>query len=120
MNWDLMKLYSLLQLGLKADAPVMSGNLKSGIKVKSVKGNEITLEIDARFYDVSQWSKTGRIKYTGKSYDGITNYAMWLNDKGAFGSGNKSMHWVNRVCNDVSQAIANQINAQVVNELPLD
>lgn len=119
MSNELQQLFNLLKANLYAQAPVLSGNLKNGIKVVNVEDNEITIEIEAKFYDTNEFRKTGKINYTGKNYGGITDYAMWLNNLGAFGTGNKSKNWTNRVCYETCDGIAKQIQAEIINELPL-
>jgi len=113
------QLYSLIYSNLYLQSPVLSGNMQSHIRVDSIKPKEITIVIEAPFYDMKEWSKTGRILLTGDSYNGITNYAQWVNDIGAFGTRNDSMHWVNRVLYVCCKAIAVQEGAEVINELPL-
>jgi len=119
MDIDLEKLASIVEQTLKITSPVLSGNMRSGIELESVSENEITISIKAPFYDLALWKKENTIKHTGKSYNGITNYAMWVNDLGAFGRGNKSMHWVNRALNDAVSVYGNEIGAVVINELEL-
>lgn len=120
MTNDALKLEYLLSWLLYLDSPVLSGNMQKGIKIVNVSGDELTIEIDAPFYDFNKWKKTGNIIHTGKSYGGITDYAMWVNNSGAFGKKNKSMHWVNRACYNAANQIANEIGATVINELPID
>ena len=122
MNKDLIFLYNLVNANLYAQAPVMSGNLKNHIKVVSVSENKVVIRLEARFYDTKHWEKTGQIKYTKgwKKDPSITNYAMFLNEVGAFGTRNKSMHWVNRTLYQVCKAYADKNGWEVNNTLPLD
>ena len=122
MNKDLLFLYNLVNANLYAQAPVMSGNLKNHIKVVSVEEHKVKIVLSARFYDTNLWQKTGQIKYTKgwKKDPSITNYAMFLNEVGAFGTHNKSMHWVNRTIYQVCNAYASKTGGEVENTLPLD
>ena len=113
------ELYSLVYSQLLFSSPVLSGNMKSHISIVSVEPKEITIAIEAPFYDMNEWKKTGKIVLTGKTYGEITDYAEWVNKSGGFGKHNQSMHWVNRVLNECCLAIANQKGAEVINELPL-
>ena len=120
MNNDVFKMLFLLEEILRANSPVLSGNMQSHIKVVEVKENGATICIEAPFYDTSEWEKTGKIIYTGKSYNGITDYANWVNNLGAFGrKSSPSRYWANRVCNEVAEIIASEIGAEVRNSLPL-
>ena len=122
MNKDLIFLYNLINANLYAQAPVLSGNLKSHIKVVSVEEHKVKIVLSARFYDTKIWEKTGQIKYTKgwKKNPQITNYAMFLNEVGAFGTRNKSMHWTNRAIFQVCDAYANKSGGSCDNKLPLD
>lgn len=119
MTKDLQDLFNLANSLLLFQCPVLSGNMKSGIKLHKIGENEITIVIEAPFYDADVWKRTGAIKLTGESINGKTSYAYWVNKSGAFGTHNKSMHWANRVCFEASSIIANKIGAKVINELPL-
>lgn len=124
MNKDIIFMANLLNNVLINQAPVLSGNLKQSIRIKEIQDNEITIVIEPRFYNVAQYNKTGKInlykaKQSIEKY-GRLSYAEWLNDKGAFGTGNKSMHWTNRAIYDVCTAFARTLNAEVRNTLPLD
>lgn len=119
MTRDLQDLFNLVNTLLLVQCPVLSGNMKSGIKLHKIENNEITIVIKAQFYDMKLWKNTGVIKLTGAVVDGKTSYAYWVNKEGAFGTQNKSMRWVNRVCFDGASVIANKIGATVINELPL-
>lgn len=124
MGWatkdnPLVALADVIGIMLENLSPKLSGNMKEHIEVTEVTENSITLCISAKFYDLNEYNKSKNIIYTGKSYNGITDYAMWVNDKGAFGSQNKSMHWVNRICYNGANLIGNTIGAIVVNQLDL-
>ncbi len=94
----LEEMYNLLHSMLLARCPVLSGNTKKGIKLMSYNENEIVVEIEAPFYDIKEWTKTGHIVYTNKKIKGRTDYAAWVNDYGAFCKHNASEGWVNRAC----------------------
>ena len=119
MNNDVFKTMFLLAEVLRERSPILSGNMQSHIEVVEVKENEATICIKAPFYDTKEWEKTGNIILTGANYNGITDYAMWVNNNGAFSKGNKSQHWVNRTCKEVAEIIASEIGAEVRNTLPL-
>lgn len=119
MTTELEKLYTLLNTTLYLDSPVLSGNMKSGIGLKSINDNEVVIAIEAPFYDRKIWEKSGAIVLTGAVVNGKTDYAQSVNDTGGFGTRNKSMHWVNRVCLDVANIIAQEIGAEVINELSI-
>lgn len=116
---EIFKLFFLLEEGLKLNSPVLSGSMRAHIEVVSVTEKEAVICIKAPFYDTAEYEATKKIIYTGNSYNGITDYAMWVNNLGAFGKGNKSQYWVNRVCKEVAEVIASEMGAQVINELPL-
>lgn len=113
------RLQSLLFTHLVTSSPILSGNMQSMINISlfGLYRNEITIE--APFYDMVKWHKSKQIVHTGESKKGFTDYANWVNNLGAFGKHNKSENWVNRACYEVCQAIANEIGAVVINELPL-
>lgn len=120
MTNELLALYNGIFYNLWNSSPILSGNMKKGIKVKSVKDNEIVIEIEAKFYNTSEWKKTGKIIYTNKGWKKnpqITNYAMWVNDLGAFGRANKSKFWVNRSLDKSVSAVASQLGAIYENKL---
>lgn len=106
-------MHNLLFTDLLLNSPVLSGNMKLHIQDKSTR----EIIIDAPFYDINKWQKTGAIIHTGKSINGRTAYAEWVNRLGAFGTHNKSEGWVNRTILEVAEVIANQIGAVVINEL---
>jgi len=116
---DIMKLAFLLNWTLSDNSPILSSNMRQGIKLKSIGENEITIEIKAPFYDMKEWKKTKKIQHTGKIINGKTDYAMWVNELGGFATGNESMHWVNRAVNKAVDTIANELDAEKINELPL-
>lgn len=119
MNNDAEKLYAIVFYNLHTQSPVLSGNMLSFIQTSQAYGTEFVIMIDAPFYDQKEWEKNKRIVHTGKSYNGMTAYAQWVNDIGAFGTHNKSMHWVNRVCVQSALTFASEIGAEVINELEL-
>lgn len=116
---DAEKLYALVFYSLHAQSPVLSGNMLSFIQTSQAYGTEFVIEIDAPYYDMKEWQKNRQIVHTGASINGKTAYAQAVNDVGAFGSRNKSMHWVNRVCVEAATALASEIGADVINELEL-
>lgn len=116
---NLDKLFALTYSNLIIQAPVMSGNMKSHIQVGKIEDDEIEIIISAPFYDVNKWKKTKEISYTRESYNGITDYANWVNELGGFARHNDSEHWANRVLYDSAQAIATEIGGEVINELQL-
>lgn len=117
MTQELEKLYNLLYSNLLTNSPVLSGNLKNGIQIKSVGNDEVVIVIDAKYYDTEYWKKTNKIFHTGKTYNGMDGYAFSLNKSGAFGSHNQSEGWVDRVIENVCETIANEIGGEVKNEL---
>lgn len=116
---DAEKLYALVFYGLHCQSPVLSGNMLSMIQTSQAYGSEFVILIDAPFYDMKQWQKNKTVVHTGKTVNGRTAYAQWVNKVGAFGKRNKSMHWVNRVCVEAATALASEIGAEVINELEL-
>ena len=103
---------------LLINCPILSGSMKKHVEL-GFDGNNLQIVIDAPFYDMKQWKKTGQIIYTGAVKNGFTAYAYWVNEVGAFGRHNKSEHWVNRALNEACLIMANQIGAVVINGLPL-
>ena len=116
---DAEKLYALVFYNLHTQSPVLSGNMLSFIQTSQAYGTEFVIEIDAPFYDMKEWQKHRQIVHTGETVDGKTAYAQAVNDVGAFGTYNKSMHWVNRVCVQSAATLASEIGAEVINELGL-
>lgn len=54
------------------------------------------------------------------SIRGVTSYAMWVNNYGAFCTGNSSKHWCNRACFEACNIMASELkNCEVINELEL-
>jgi len=132
MTKAMQELAHILYSQLLNDTPVLSGNMKNHIRIANVSDHEITYVIDPPFYNVSVWKKTGNIYYrnigyfkrngkwykkklNGKKY-GVISYANWVNEIGAFGTRNKSMHWVNRSCYSACTSLP---NSEVNNELEL-
>ena len=115
----LIKLVNLVATELSINCPVLSGNMKSNLEITDIKQDSITICISAPFYDLKEWKETGVIKHTGKVISGLTDYAMIVNSFGAFGKKNKSQFWANRSIYNSVNTIANEINAIVVNELPI-
>lgn len=115
----LLKLVNLVSAELSINCPVLSGNMKSNLEITDIRANEITICISAPFYDLKEWRNTGVIKHTGKEILGKTDYAMWVNNLGAFGRRNKSQYWANRSILASVETIANEIGAIVINELPI-
>lgn len=118
MSPELLYLYNRAPYKLIEDAPVLSSNLKNHIRLINVSDDELVFMIEAPQYNVNQFTKTGKISYTGKQPD----YAIWLNNLGAFATHNKSEHWVNRslfeLCFELKRAVGGR--AEVENTLELD
>ena len=119
MDNSVEKFTSLLFGVLLTSSPVLSGNMKSFIQITDYSENECRIVIDAPFYDESKWNKEKVIVHTGELVKGKSAYAEWVNKSGGFGTHNKSEHWVNRACVEVANIIANEIGAEVINELEL-
>lgn len=117
MTTELQRLYSLLLSTLRFQSPVLSGNMKSGIHIKSINEDEVEIVIEAPFYDMKEYLKTNKIIKTGANYGGITDYAYWVNKLGGFATHNESEGWVNRVVERVCDTIANMYGWEVNNEL---
>ena len=117
------ELAKLVKTNLIMGSPVLSGNLKMQNILTQIQpyGNGFKLIISAPLYDVKKWKKTGMIQPIKPSPDfpNITDYAMWLNDRGAFNTHNRSEHWANRSIVQACLVYANQIGAEVINELEL-
>lgn len=105
-------MHNLVRVCLIADAPVLSGNMITGIETSDVQEHQIEICINAPFYDMKEWRKTGAIVYTGLNWKGtgITDYAFWVNEIGAFGTHNKSETWVNKSLLKAVKIIAAQYN----------
>lgn len=121
MDKILEKIYATLGENLYLSCPVLSGNMRNHIDVKTVLGGakEITIVISAPFYDQKEWDKNRKIVLTGEVKNGKHDYAEEVNTFGPFGKPGKSQYWVNRSCYEVAQVIANETGAVVINELPL-
>lgn len=132
MNIEVEKLFNLLNNDLYLTAPVLSGNTRNSIHVSKIDEDSFQIIIDPKFYDLNEWVKKGKpwkrvdgkligdIRIIKSKYPDIKSYAMWCNDLGAFGGkSTRSKHWVNRCVYEVCQTIANEIGAEVVNQLPL-
>ena len=133
MTYELETLANLVKMYLEESSPILSGNMYREIttaELVNVSDNEVTFCINAPFYDVSLWRRTGVIVHSGETvtlkngvkhsyyayYGSITDYAMWVNDMGAFGTHNKSEHWVNRALFDAALMVP---DARVICELEL-
>lgn len=112
------EIQALCFYNLIVNSPILSGSMQAHIQL-GYGNSGFQIVIDAPFYDMKEWEKNKRLVYTGANKNGITAYAKWVNDVGAFGRHNKSEHWVNRVLNDSCTVIANKIGATVINGLPL-
>lgn len=109
-------LTSLVLSSLRLDCPVLSGNMKTFISIESVSQDEITISISGPSYDLALWKKTGQIVHDNE-YD----YAVSVNDKGAFGGkSKKSKHWANKSIVKACQIKANEWGAEVVNHLNIN
>ena len=113
---DVEKLYNLILVSLRANAPTLSGNTKNSIHTSRSFGREFTIVIDPEYYDINLWKKTG-ILSNKVIKGGSSSYAASVNEKGGFGTHNKSTHWVNKVCLSCVEQIAAEIGAVVINEL---
>jgi len=119
MTQELQTLSTLIKMYLEQLSPVLSGNMRNEINTTHllrVNDHDVLFCVEAPFYDMKKWKETGVIVHTNKKIDKITDYAMWVNEVGAFGSHNESMHWLNRALNDVARVMP---NAEVINELEL-
>lgn len=107
--------YSLLW-NLVMESPVLSGNMQSFIHLGY--GNDgYEIMIEAPFYDAKRWQKDKVIVHTGANKNGVTDYALSVNEVGAFGSHNKSEHWANRVINQCCEEIAKKYHGKVEKRL---
>jgi len=109
----------LLANTLFVNSPVLSGNMKAHIKIVEQSENKMVIEVSAKFYDMNRWRKSKAVVFTGKSYNGITDYPMWVNESGGFNTHNQSEGWANRTIKSVCEAIANKYGGVVVDELGL-
>lgn len=120
MTTELHALSDLIKFYLEELSPVLSGNMVREIlmaELVEVNDHEVTFCISAPFYDITRWEKEKVIIHTNANYGGVTDYAALVNRAGAFGSHNKSMHWINRVCDMCARLIP---NAEVDNRLELN
>lgn len=138
MTEELQTLSTLVKMYLEELVPILSGNMAREIiiaELVEVNDHEVTFCINAPFYDMKLWRERGIILHSGQTvelkinkppykvkhtfkanYGNITDYAMWVNEKGAFGTHNASMHWVNRALNEAALMMP---NAEVDNRLEL-
>ena len=119
MTSELQQLSSILKTMLEQLTPILSGNMQQQIikaNIVNISDNEVTFCIEAPFYDLKKWKEEGVIIHTGKTYHGMSDYANIVNQFGGFAKKNKSMFWVNRVCNQAAETIP---NAEIINELEL-
>lgn len=119
MTKALEKLYTLLNTNLLLKAPVFSGNTKDSIKITNIGERSVEIVIDPKYYDLGEWKKNKRLVFSMFDSTGSLSYADVVNQFGGFGSGNSSMHWVNRACYESANVIANEIGAVLDNKLPL-
>ncbi len=121
ITYFLEKLYNLVDENLYLSCPIMSGNMRHHIDVNTVlKGDEeVEIVISAPFYDLKEWQKNHKIKFTGAIIDGKHDYAYWVNALGAFAKGGRDVHWVHRAIYEAVCTLASEIDAEVVNELPM-
>lgn len=122
MNDLITRTMNLLNTTLVALCPVLSGNMKMSISIEQIDEKTAQVVISAPFYDLAKWKQTGEIEHTGKGWaknPQITDYAMWVNNIGAFGTHNKSEHWVNRTCKSVMDVIGSEIGGEVDCKLKL-
>lgn len=110
---------NLLFMNLVNRSPVLSGNMRMNIKCGMSTPTECQIVIEAPFYDLKEWKRSGVIKRTGETKNGKTDYAYWVNELGGFATHNKSEHWVNRAIYEIMTDAANQMGATLINELPL-
>lgn len=104
------ELSSLVLTSLKLDCPILSGNMRANISFQPNSATESQIIISAPSYDTALWEKTGKIEYNGK-YD----YAVSVNNVGAFGGkSKKSKHWVNKSLEKACKVIGSLYDAEVV------
>lgn len=101
------ELKQLIYYELVVQSPVLSGNMQNFISGMGFQMEGIL--ITAPSYDMKKWRKDKEIVHNYKF-----NYANAVNEVGAFGTHNKSEHWVNRVCNMCSQMIASKYHGKVI------
>lgn len=115
MNEILEKVYTLVNSTLYHKSPVLSGNMRTGIRIMKVEDDEVVTRIDAPYYDLEVWQKTKVILLTGETENGKTDYAEDVNLYGGFKSFNKSRGWVDRAVRDACEAVASQYdNVEVI------
>lgn len=121
ISFYLEKLYNLVDENLYLSCPVMSGNMRHHIDVNTVlkDDEEVEIVISAPFYDLKQWQKNHRVVFTGKTINGKHDYAYWVNALGAFAKGGRDVHWVHRAIYEAVCTLASEIDAEVINELPM-
>lgn len=121
ISFYLQKLYNLVDENLYLSCPVMSGNMRHHIDVNTVlkDDEEVEIVISAPFYDLKEWQKNHRVKFTGAIVNGKHDYAYWVNALGAFARGGRDVHWVNRAIYEACCTLASEIGAEVINELPM-
>lgn len=121
ISFYLEKLYNLIDENLYLSCPVMSGNMRHHIDVNTVlkDDEEVEIVISAPFYDLKEWEKNHRIKFTGATINGKHDYAYWVNALGAFAKGGRDVNWVHRAIYEACCTLASEIDAQVINELAL-
>lgn len=109
------ELVMLVYSGLRENSPVLSGNMLAHIEYANIDDNETTIVISGPSYDLEEWEKTKQIILTNE-YD----YALWVNKFGAFGTGNKSKHWVNRALVDRASVVASDYDAELIVDIERD
>lgn len=121
ISFYLEKLYNLVDENLYLSCPVMSGNMRHHIDVNTVlkDDEEVEIVISAPFYDLTEWQKNHRVVFTGKTINGKHDYAYWVNALGAFAKGGRDVHWVHRAIYEAVCTLASEIDAEVINELPM-
>ena len=117
MTKNIEKLQSLLFNQLLVNCPYLSGNMLNNISVKPLSDKKVEITISAKFYDVDLFKNKGVIKFTNENHNGITNYAMWVDNYGGFFSHNKSENWITNTVADCCNVIGNEIGAKVDNRL---
>lgn len=114
---DCYEIARQVKANLQVKPPKLSGNLRYFLASlpQLVSKDEIVMIISAPLYDVDHWMQTGQIQFLpapNPKYPDITDYAMWLNDVGAFGTKNKSLHWANRGIYNGCSAMAMLLSAK--------
>lgn len=112
------KLQFLCFYNLVMHSPVLSGNMQSMIQL-GYDAEGVQIIIDAPYYDMEEFRKNRRIVHTGETKNGMSSYALLVNESGGFSSHNKSEHWVNRVLDECCRVIATEIGGEVINELQI-